>query len=129
MTPINIPKPYSSFHFLLHYYYRTSINSPRLSLVQGKAWVHVDTQLGPGCPLVSEVAKTGSWPILGLYKDNGKENGSYCSILGLYRDRDDRKENGTTIVYGDYIRIMEKKMETTKIGFRVYGGYDRILRG
>ena len=24
--------------------------------------------------------------ILGLYRDNGKENGNFCSILGLYRD-------------------------------------------
>ena len=24
--------------------------------------------------------------ILGLYWDNGKENGNYSSILGLYRD-------------------------------------------
>ena len=24
--------------------------------------------------------------ILGLYRDNGKENGNYFSILGLYRD-------------------------------------------
>ena len=25
------------------------------------------------------------YSILGLYRDNGKENGSYYSILGLYR--------------------------------------------
>ena len=25
------------------------------------------------------------WDILGSYRDNGKENGSYYSILGLYR--------------------------------------------
>ena len=37
--------------------------------------------------------------ILGLYRDNGKENGNYCSI--------------------DYIGIGEKKMETTV----VYWGY------
>ena len=30
--------------------------------------------------------------ILGLYRDNGKENGNYYSILGLYRDNG--KENG-----------------------------------
>ena len=34
---------------------------------------------------------------LGLYRDNGKENGSYDSILRLYRD----------------VGIMDKKMETT----------------
>ena len=33
--------------------------------------------------------------ILGLYRDNGKQNGNYHSILGLYRDNG--KENGTTI--------------------------------
>ena len=37
---------------------------------------------------------------MGLYWDNGKENGSYCSMLGLY--------------WG-YIGIMEKKMETTVV--------------
>ena len=30
--------------------------------------------------------------ILGLYWDNGKENGNYCSILGFYWDNG--KENG-----------------------------------
>ena len=30
--------------------------------------------------------------MLGLYRDNGKENGNYYSILGLYRDNG--KENG-----------------------------------
>ena len=37
--------------------------------------------------------------ILGLYRDNGKENGNY------------------SIVYWGDIRIMEKKMETTIIGY------------
>ena len=32
------------------------------------------------------------YSILGLYRDNGKENGNYYSILGLYRDNG--KENG-----------------------------------
>ena len=32
------------------------------------------------------------YSILGLYRDNGKENGNYCSILGLYWDNG--KENG-----------------------------------
>ena len=30
--------------------------------------------------------------ILGLYGDNGKENGNHCSMLGLYGDNG--KENG-----------------------------------
>ena len=30
--------------------------------------------------------------IVGLYLDNGKENGNYCSIVGLYGDNG--KENG-----------------------------------
>ena len=30
--------------------------------------------------------------ILGLYRDNGKENGSYYSILGLYRDNGKNKK-------------------------------------
>ena len=57
--------------------------------------------------------------ILGIYWDNGKENGNYYSILVLYWENG--KENGnyysilveTTIVYWCYIGIMEKKMETT----------------
>ena len=38
--------------------------------------------------------------ILGLYRDNGKENGNYYSILGAYRDNG--KENGSyySIEYG-----------------------------
>ena len=43
--------------------------------------------------------------ILGLYRDNGKENGTYSDLLGLYRG-----------VLGGYIGIMEKKMETTIVG-------------
>ena len=47
--------------------------------------------------------------ILGLYKDNGKENGNYYSILGLYWGYigiilgfywDNGKENGTTGITG-----------------------------
>ena len=33
-----------------------------------------------------------NYSILGLYRDNGKEDGNYYSILGLYRDNG--KENG-----------------------------------
>ena len=32
------------------------------------------------------------YSILGLFWDTGKENGNYCSLLGLYRDTG--KENG-----------------------------------
>ena len=40
--------------------------------------------------------------ILGLYRDNGKENGNYCSLLGLYRDNG--KENGNYCsILGSYI--------------------------
>ena len=54
--------------------------------------------------------------ILGLFKDNGKENGNYYN--GLYRYcrgyiglcRDNGKENGN---YYIIIGIMEEKMETT----------------
>ena len=45
---------------------------------------------------------------MGSYRDNGKENGNYCSILGL--------------CWG-YIGIMEKKMETTV----VYWGYIGVI--
>ena len=43
--------------------------------------------------------------------DNGKENGNYYSILGLYV-RIMEKKLETTIVYWGYIGIMEKKMDT-----------------
>ena len=44
--------------------------------------------------------------ILGLYWDNGKENGNYYN--GLYWD-----------YIGFYIGIMEKKMETTIMGYTI----------
>ena len=48
--------------------------------------------------------------ILGLYWDNGKENGNYYN--GLYRDY--RVYTGVILgIYRGYIGIMEKKMETT----------------
>ena len=37
----------------------------------------------------------------GLYRDNGKENGHYYSILGLYRDNG--KENGDYYIIIGYI--------------------------
>ena len=64
--------------------------------------------------------------MLGLYWDNGKENGNYYSILGLYWDSG--KENGsyystiwviipgigvTLELFWDYIGIVENKMEAT----------------
>ena len=49
--------------------------------------------------------------ILGLYRDNGKENGNYYNVktIGLFRG-----------YIGDYIGIMEKKMETTIVYCRIY---------
>ena len=44
--------------------------------------------------------------MLGLYRDNRKENGSYYTILGLYRVMETKLE--TTIVYWGYIGIMDK---------------------
>ena len=46
--------------------------------------------------------------MLELYRDNGKENGNYYTILGLYRG-----------YYWGYIGRMENNMETTI----VYWGY------
>ena len=46
---------------------------------------------------------------LGLYRDNGKENGNYYSMSG-------EKENmETTMVYWGYTGVVENKMETTGI--------------
>ena len=58
--------------------------------------------------------------ILGLYRDNGKENGNYYN--GLYRGymgvyRDNGKENGNYYsILGVYMGIMENQMETTIVG-------------
>ena len=38
-----------------------------------------------GCVGIMEKKMETTTVILGLYWDNGKENGSYHSILGLYR--------------------------------------------
>ena len=38
------------------------------------------------------MAKGSLLAILGLYRDNGKDNGNYYGILGLYMD--DGKDNG-----------------------------------
>ena len=59
-----------------------------------------------------------------LYADNGRENGNYYSISGLYRDNGKEKMDTTTVYWG-YTGIMEKIMETTimglYIGFTVQG--------
>ena len=51
---------------------------------------------------------------MGLYWDDGKENGDYYSILGVYWDNG--KENGDYYsmlgLYWGYIGMMEKKRET-----------------
>ena len=51
--------------------------------------------------------------MFGFCRRNGKGNGSYHSILGLYRVMEKKTE--TTIVYWRYMRVMEKNMETTII--------------
>ena len=52
--------------------------------------------------------------ILGLYRDNGKENGNYCSWVYIG-------------IYWGYRGIMEKKMETTAIGYIL--GYVGVIEG
>ena len=65
--------------------------------------------------------------ILGLYRENGKENGNYYIIIGLYREIfglywENGKENGNYYIiiglyreYWGYIGRMENKMETIGI--------------
>ena len=55
---------------------------------------------------------------MGLYLDNGKENGNYYS--GLYRDY--RESWG-------YFGIMEKRIETTIVGYRGIIGNLGVLLG
>ena len=52
----------------------------------------------------------GSCAVQGACSNNGKENGNYYSLLGLYCDSGIME---TTIIYWGYIGMMEKKMETT----------------
>ena len=47
--------------------------------------------------------------VLGLCGDDGKENGIYRDYIGFYRDY--------RVYIGGYIEIMEKKMETTIMGY------------
>ena len=61
--------------------------------------------------------------ILGIYWDDGKENGNYYHIGVIYRGN--VKENGNYYYWG-FIGMMKKKMETTivywgYIAFRVLG--------
>ena len=61
----------------------------------------------------------------GIYNgDDGKENGNYFSILGLYiyiYQGDNGKENGNIVVYWGYIiGILEKKMETIIVYLGLY---------
>ena len=67
------------------------------------------SQLGPihGLGLYQGLYRGYIGVILGLYWDNGKENGNYYN--GLYR--------GYIGLYWGYIGIMEKKMETTIMGY------------
>ena len=44
--------------------------------------------------------------ILGLYRDNGKQNGNYKGYRGYI---------GIVVLYWGYIRIMEKKMEVATL--------------
>ena len=76
--------------------------------------------------------------ILGLYRENGKEDGTtvvYRGYIGTMKKRMEtimvylgyvgmmEKRMETTIVFWGYMGIMEKKMETTI----VYWGYIRVL--
>ena len=61
--------------------------------------------------------KTSALAKPGSYWENGKENGNYWDyrgyiglILGLYRDY-------RVIICWGYIGMMEKKIETTKMGY------------
>ena len=47
--------------------------------------------------------------ILGLYRDNGKENGNYCSILGLYRDNGKEHGNYYSILFHVYVCFVSPK--------------------
>ena len=99
-TPNIIPIYYSSFHFLFHYPNTT----PFLPCLTG-------TQGGPAAARsdldaavkLRDFLPRPNWGRHArinngvVYGNNGKENGNYCRILGLY--------------WG-YMGIMEKKMET-----------------
>ena len=53
---------------------------------------------------------------------NGKEDGSYYSILGFILGIMEKKMEAT--VYWSYKGIMEKRMETTIVGYiGIIGGY------
>ena len=56
---------------------------------------------------------------MGLYRDNGKENGNYYNILGLYRDNG--KENGNYYNILGLYRDNGKENGNYHLGFRVLG--------
>ena len=60
------------------------------SNIKVQAWVSVMLILG----LYRDNGEENGnyYSILGLYRGNGEENGNYCSILGVYRG--DGEENG-----------------------------------
>ena len=55
--------------------------------------------------------------ILGLYSNNGKQDGNYTDYIGVIQGLQD--------LYWGYIGIMEKKMETTIACW----GYIRVILG
>ena len=56
---------------------------------------------------------------MGLYGDNGKENGSYYSILGYLGIMEKKVE--ATIVHWGYMGIMEQNMEATIVHWGYMG--------
>ena len=56
----------------------------------------------------------------GLYWDHGDENGSYCSMLGLYSYWDYGKEIEATVVYWGLDRDYGKETEATVVYWGVY---------
>ena len=63
--------------------------------------------------------------ILGLYRDNRKENGNYSIVYCFFRDIE--KEHGNYyITYWGYIGVIEKRMETTMMGY--VGGLGSRMR-
>ena len=86
---------HSSFHFLFHYpsiipIYYSSFNS---LCIREYLQLPCNSSASPCISLVFsreiDGKENGSYyNILGLYWDNGRENGSYYGILGLHWDRE-----------------------------------------